>query len=498
MPIERVPDTNLSYHLISFDAEGRERTDDPGGRMSAQAIEAVSRGSCTHIFLLSHGWKGDVREAKNQYEKWLAPALRCAADLERLKVRAGDFHPLIIGLHWPSLPWGDEEFATGPASFGVAAGPSDEELVDLYAARLGETPATRQALGVVFREARSIPVADPDQLPVAVRDAYLVLDKEMGLGGQGMGARPGADREPFDPDRIYQATGGGAARQFGFLSNLRDRLLSPLRQLSFWRMKDRARAIGEAGIHELLRGLQAAAPHAQLHLMGHSFGCIVCSAAVVGPPGGKGLSRPVQSLVLVQGALSLWSYCSDIPYCPGAAGYFRRVVEDRVAGPVVTTQSRFDTAVSRWYPLGARVARQVAFAATHFPIYGGVGTFGLRGPGLEVVDGLLQGVDRDYGFRPGKLYNVECSRVIHKGGGQSGAHNDIAYPEIAHLVWSAAMAAGDGVRAASPTITVKEAPAADIAGEGPTLSDLIRAAGRAAAELDTRVRVEIEFDPKAR
>lgn len=29
-----------------------------------------------------------------------------------------------------------------------------------------------------------------------------------------------------------------------------------------------------------------------------------------------------------------------------------------IAGPILTTQSRFDTAVGRWYPLGAGAARQ--------------------------------------------------------------------------------------------------------------------------------------------
>jgi hypothetical protein len=498
MPIERIPDTDLSYHLISFDAEGRERTDDPGGQMCAQAVEAVKRGPCTDIFLLGHGWKGDLREARDQYEKWLAPALRCAADLERLKARPGGFRPLIIGLHWPSLPWGDEEFATGPASFGAAAGPTDEELVDRYAARLADTPVAREALRAVIREARSRSGDEPDQLPAPVREAYLTLDKETGLGSKGMGARPGTDREPFDPDRVYQAAGRGAARPFGFFSNLRDRLLSPLRQLSFWRMKDRACAVGETGVHLLLRGLQTAAPEARLHLMGHSFGCIVCSAAVVGPPGSEGLPRPVQSLVLVQGALSLWSYCSDIPYRQGTAGYFRRVAECRVAGPIVTTQSPFDTAVRRWYPLGARAARQVAFAATRFPLYGGVGTFGLRGPGLELADGPLQGVERDYGFRPGRVYNLECSQVIRKGGGASGAHSDIAHPEIAHLVWSAALAGSEGGRAAGLPLAIQGAPAAAPEGGVPSLTDLIRAAGRVADQLGTRVRVEIEVEPKAR
>jgi hypothetical protein len=34
---------------------------------------------------------------------------------------------------------------------------------------------------------------------------------------------------------------------------------------------------------------------------------------------------------------------------------------------------------------------------------------------------------------------VEASRVIKEGGGASGAHSDIAHPEVAHIFWEAAL-----------------------------------------------------------
>jgi hypothetical protein len=140
-----------------------------------------------------------------------------------------------------------------------------------------------------------------------------------------------------------------------------------MRTLSFWKMKDRARAFGETGAHGLVRLLHRTRPDVRVHLMGHSFGCIVVSAALGGPAGGSGLLRPVDSLVLVQGAMSLWSCCSEIPFGRRRPGYFRRAVERAVNGPIITTQSRFDTAVGRWYPLAAGVARQVEFAPGEFP-----------------------------------------------------------------------------------------------------------------------------------
>jgi hypothetical protein len=44
-----------------------------------------------------------------------------------------------------------------------------------------------------------------------------------------------------------------------------------------------------------------------------------------------------------------------------------------------------------------------------------------------------------YRFRVGGLYNLDGSAYICEGGGLSGAHSDIARPEVAHAVWEAAM-----------------------------------------------------------
>ena len=73
------------------------------------------------------------------------------------------------------------------------------------------------------------------------------------------------------------------------------------------------------------------------------------------------------------------------------------------------------------------------------PRYGGVGSYGARGEGLDIVDLEAKGKDAVYGFQPGRVYNIECSAVIRDGDPPSGAHSDIARPEVAHLVWSAAL-----------------------------------------------------------
>jgi hypothetical protein len=44
-----------------------------------------------------------------------------------------------------------------------------------------------------------------------------------------------------------------------------------------------------------------------------------------------------------------------------------------------------------------------------------------------------------YGFQAGRLYNLEASGIIKNGDGGSGAHSDIAHPEVAHAFWEAAL-----------------------------------------------------------
>jgi hypothetical protein len=368
-------------------------------------------------------------------------------DIARLRKITPNFRALLVGLHWPSLPWGDETLQAA-ASFAAPAFATPEPAqtdvttqvarwVDEYAARIADTPQARAALQTIFSAA--LTNVTPSKLPAEVVDAYRTLNREAGLGSDGAAGAPGDDRQPFDPEDAYQR--GLEESNIAFSEFSFGGLLSPLRQLSFWKMKDRARAFGEAGAHELLKALQAAAVDTRVHLMGHSFGCIVVSAMLAGP-GGKGkLPRPVDTLALMQGALSLWSYCTSIPSVPTRAGDFSPVLGSHtVRGTMFSTQSIHDTAVGRIYPLGAGVARQVSFAPGELPVYGAVGAFGARGPGCDVIDCQMAPVTAPNGFEPGKIYNVESSTFIIGGSGLSGAHSEIDKPEVAHAFWEAVAA----------------------------------------------------------
>src|SRR6266700_594954 len=417
MPIETVPEHDIRYHLVAFDAKGRERPEE-GGPYSRDVLREAAPSEPTDVFLFSHGWNGDVPDARRQYGRWLAAMASCGDDIAAAAAMPGGFRPLLVGLHWPSKAWGDEQLggasflveATGEGTDGDDAGDDARDdvqaLVSDLAAQLHDTPATRQAIRTIVQSA--LVDAAPATLPSEVRKAYQVIDADTGTGQEGAGAAPGDDREPFDAEATYQACQQEEIVSFGEVSL--GGILAPLRVLTFWQMKRRARDFGESGASTLLRSLQEAAPAARFHLMGHSFGCIIASASIAG--------------------------CSDLP------GYFHPIVAGgMVDGPVVVTTSVHDRAVRVFYPIGASARGQVEFEVPDvLPTYGGIGTFGIRGPGIEIVDEPMRAVGEAYELRPRVVHNLVADEVIATSEGIMGAHSDICHGAVAHAVWQAVAA----------------------------------------------------------
>ena len=435
MGFETIPGSGVKYALIHFDRDGRERAE--SNKLFSDAVVArAAQDGYTNIFFFCHGWKGDVPAAREQYNSWIG-AFMASPDRNAAAQHFRGFEPLCIGLHWPSQPWGEEEL--GAANFAAGAAMlTGDALLQMYLDRLGDTPEIRRPLETIVNEARHNMA--PEHLPPHVRQAYLDLNDALGLRSDGVAAPPDADREGFDPDDAFDA-GNEEGAAFGE-SGLGG-LLGPLRQLSYWTMKKRARTVGEGGMHVFLKKLQeaTAARGTAIHLMGHSFGTIVISGMLGGPNASGTLARPVDSVVLVQGAVSLWCYAAAIPFKNAGAGYFARLLkEQRVRGPIVTTLSRHDTAVGVLYPLASKIKGSASFVPG-LPEFGAVGTFGLQGIPEDVkTDMPMLPVDGNYTLEGARIYNLEASKYIWRGEGASGAHSDIAGPEVAHAIWAAAFA----------------------------------------------------------
>jgi hypothetical protein len=92
--------------LIVYDKEGVGYTPD-GFKMSEHVKNALQATSLpfTDVFIISHGWKGDIPSARDQYKPWIE-VVEASTDQERARNTVGGFRPLIISLHLPSLPGG--------------------------------------------------------------------------------------------------------------------------------------------------------------------------------------------------------------------------------------------------------------------------------------------------------------------------------------------------------------------------------------------------------
>src|SRR6266550_493211 len=99
MPVRTLPEVGLEYYLVCVDGIGAERTEDPDGvegRLIPRVAEALAGGPYTDVFLMSHGWMGDLPAAVRQYDRWVVAMAACRGDLERARrVRPG-FRPLLV------------------------------------------------------------------------------------------------------------------------------------------------------------------------------------------------------------------------------------------------------------------------------------------------------------------------------------------------------------------------------------------------------------------
>jgi hypothetical protein len=187
MPIRKAPEGDVEYYLVAFDRYGHERNEADGSLLSEEIVESLAHleKPVSDVYLMSHGWQGDVPGAIAQYDAWIGAMLSARQDLDAER-RHPDFEPLIVGLHWPSLPWGDEVV---PASPGLLSGEeeasaSNDGGVEAYAARIVDTPAAREAIRIILEAARRGSASVP--LPKRVRSAYSTLFAESGLTNKGL------------------------------------------------------------------------------------------------------------------------------------------------------------------------------------------------------------------------------------------------------------------------------------------------------------------------
>jgi hypothetical protein len=179
-------------------------------------------------------------------------------------------------------------------------------------------------------------------------------------------------------------------------------------------------------VNELLGRIRAKNASVRIHLIGHSFGGRLVTAAAAGPQ-----KFAPSTMTLLQAAFSHNGFSANYDG-KGSAGFFRTVVQEgRVNGPILISHSDKDRAVGTAYPLASRInGEQAAALGDASDRYGGIGRNGAVHTREAVAGTLLKLRATGYNFVRGQLYNLNADASI-------GDHSDICKPEVAYAVLTA-------------------------------------------------------------
>ena len=407
----------------------------------AAALSFFHASEPSDLLVLVHGWNNDLDEAQELYRKLLANLAREPL-LQSIELP-------VLAVYWPSKRFADPTLiAGGAASFGHDVPESVlERRLDDLADVLQGADADR------VRRARDL-VIDLEDLPSA-RDQFVESLRPLLPSTQAddaveadpppskLHSAPGRDvlnrlsLPLVDPTQSTVAPGEGGATSLGdrggpdtsmgeaaslgdFFGGIRAGALKLANLTTYYTMKRRAGLVGRQALAPLLDQISRDRPGIRIHLVGHSFGGRLVTAAAAQ------VEVPVQSLSLLQAAFSHHGLAQA--YDGERDGAFRSVLSGcKVSGPVLVTHTINDRAVGYAYPVASLLAGQTGagFGDAADP-YGGIGRNGAQST-PEAVDLVLENATHDYAFEPGVVYNLLAD-------GRIADHGDVHNAHVAHAV----------------------------------------------------------------
>jgi len=426
----------------SFDVEF-----DKKGKVFNQAqvnavLDAVP--NLTDLFVISHGWNNNSAEARNLYDRFFN-SLDAVRGLDLVTGLDGrTFGQLRV--FWPSKKFEDSELIPGGGAAGMTT-ESDQALLDLLERLKSDS------------ERLDVPAQDPQREAAITRAQELVPSLEQDAGARKEfvdtlrsildrdAAHPEDGSEEFfemDPEELFKALeegvtapgptpqggaaalgdAGGAAGLKELVSGTKAAARRIANFTTYYEMKERAGTVGRVGLSPVLRQIRQKNPDIRLHLIGHSFGGRVVTAA------GDALdaNTPKVTITLLQAAYSHNGLSEK--FDQKNDGLFRKLLsEKRASGPILITHTKNDKAVGIAYPLASRLARvkAAAFGDENDP-YGGMGRNGAQHtPEAQGNAGNLKPVGDEYTFAAGKVYNLKADQFIKD-------HSDVTGHQVAYAL----------------------------------------------------------------
>jgi hypothetical protein len=387
--------TAVPFYVVPFDADGACS----GPRAAADAV--TDAAGATDVFLFSHGWNNDWAAATGRYYDFLHAY--SAVRAQRWNPPTRPYRPVLVGVFWPSEALAsdagqgpDIAADTGLSPDVLAAAAARRAELDGLAQRLA--PADRERFYALADRPDGLDDTEADQLAALLAPVLAGPPDELGDPGEPPTAKdlkviweqlPTADGGPVSTDTGGFVDDGGPAgpgpETAGFLDFVKK--LDPrqlVRAATVLLMKDRAGRVGARGVHDLLGRLVSASPDVRVHLIGHSYGCkVVLSALCAGDPPG----RPVDSVLLLEPALSALAFATDVDGSGRPGGY--RSALERSRQPILTTFSSHDVPLTKFFHLAVRRASdlgEAVIAGTPLPSrYAALGGFGPYGCDADSV-----------------------------------------------------------------------------------------------------------------
>jgi hypothetical protein len=431
---------NYSYEELEFAKNGSAV--DPG-----QATKVGNLAdTVTDLIVMSHGWNNDMDEARSLYHDIAASfdAVRAQNSVDLGGRTLG-----IVGILWPSKRFADAELIPGGAAGIAVADPtlsadlrsmsdafsSDDAETTLHQAaaltdELDDSPTAQRKYADLLRSLVDRQHAEPADAPdeffsmdgadlmARLQKAVLtVMTQDIASVERGGNAQAvGLDAVPAAGGDTGAAAGLGSA-----LTHIWSQGRALLNFVTYYEMKTRAGTIGAKSVAPVLH--QQVAGRTRLHLLGHSFGArLVTAAADKLPSPGR-----VTSMSLLQAAFSHNSFAKD--WAPGKDGGFRDMIDaGRVDGSLIVTHTRNDKAVGIAYAIASSIAGQDASAIGDASSpYGGLGSNGAQHTPEATDQQALQDVAATYTFDRGKIYNLLADRFI-------AGHSDVRNVQVANAV----------------------------------------------------------------
>jgi hypothetical protein len=412
--------------------------------------------STTDLLVMSHGWNNDMNDARSLYLSFFGFLRRLLDNGKPVDVRNRKF--TVLAILWPSKKFADADLIPSnvnvSGSAGAAAGvttrgevPQDilVKKLSVFEAALANPDAAPQ-----FEEARTLvptlanfpskqrrfvdlirSVLPQTTESITVEDAssaFFKLDA-IDLINRLSGPMPITSAQSAgDLSAGAQSADQGSAAGLGdILSGIKGSFIHLLNYTTYYVMKDRAGTVGRTGVYQVLREVRDDFPTLKIHLMGHSFGGRLVTAATDGPIG-KPSIRP-ETMTLLQAAFSHNGFAHLFDGVHD--GFFRAVVTGKkVVGPILITCSKQDSAVGIAYPIASLLSGVTAAAlGDKNDPFGGIGRNGAQKT-PESVDNELLPAPGQYSFTRGKLFNLNGDAIIT-------GHGDICRDEIASAILQA-------------------------------------------------------------